>query len=117
MPKITRSTGAETLILSTVSQVIDVGDIGEVQVTIVGDASTGTLTMQRRFGKHDTFRTFAPQGVAQTFTNTTLSGATAEHQETYIVGGCQLRFSLATAGTLTIYVDGQYVTPRDISIT
>jgi hypothetical protein len=87
-----------------VSQTITLGPVGYLQITILGDASTGTLTMQQYVD--GAWRTFAPGGTAQTFTNATLSGATATHTETYIVGGCDIRFSLATAGSLQIYYQG-----------
>jgi hypothetical protein len=89
---------------SDFSETIRLGQIGYFQFTALGDASTGTLTLQQYVGGD--WRTFAPGGTAQTFTNTTLSGATATHTETYIVGGCDLRFGLATAGSLQIFVQG-----------
>jgi hypothetical protein len=111
MPKLTDSTGGATLTTGETSQIFTLTDIDYVQVTIVGDISTGTLTLQQRLDTTDTWNTFNYNGVAQTWTNTVLSSATAKDNATYIVGGCQLRFSLATAGTLTIYVTGRGVHP------
>jgi hypothetical protein len=117
MSLIKRSTGAETLTTDTISQVIGLAAIGEVEVNIVGDAGAGTLTMQRRMGKNDDWRTYAPGGTAQAFTTATLNAASDEHSETYILGGCEIRFSLATAGTLTIYVTGDHVDPKPLTYT
>jgi hypothetical protein len=91
---------------SDVSETIRLGPIGYFQFTALGDASTGTLTLQQYVDGG--WRTFAPGGTAQTFTNTTLSGATATHTETYIVGGCDLRFALTTAGSLQLYYQGDF---------
>jgi hypothetical protein len=112
MSLIKRTTDAATLTAGTYSQVVSLSKIDKVAVTLIGDASTGTLHIQQRFGKNGTWRAYSPRGVAQTFTNATLSGATAVHEEVYEVGACELRFYLETAGTLTVYCSGDYVDPK-----
>jgi hypothetical protein len=115
MSKVFRSTGEATLTADTTSQIISLGDIDYVQVTIVGDMSTGTLTLQQRLDTADTWTAFNYGGTAQDWDNTVLSSATAKDNYTYIIGGCDLRFSLATAGTVTIYVTGKGVFPKATS--
>lgn len=115
MPKLLDSTGAATLTAGETSQIVQLGDVDYVQFTIVGDMSTGTLTLQQRMDSSDTWDTFNYAGAPQTFDNTVLNGATEKDTYTYIVGGCELRFSLATAGTVTIYVTGNYAFPKAVS--
>jgi hypothetical protein len=106
MPALLDSSGGATLTTGEVTQIVQCSDIAPVSVTIIGDISTGTLTMQQRMGKTGTWCTYSPGGSDQTFTNTTLGAATDTHNEVYDVGGCELRWSLATAGTLVIHVTG-----------
>jgi hypothetical protein len=109
MQKLLDSAGGAAVAAGETSQIIHLGSVDYFQVTIVGDISTGTLTLQQRLDS--TWYTFAPGGSSQTFTNTTLGSATATHTETYIVGECDMRFSLADAGTIAIYVGGTQANP------
>ncbi len=111
------SNGGATLTTGEVTQIVQCTDIGPVSVTIIGDISTGTLTMQQRQVQGGTWCTYSPGGVDQTFTNTTLAAATDTHNEIYDVGGCELRWSLATAGTLVIHVTGDYAHIKPITYT
>jgi hypothetical protein len=113
MHKLLDSAGGAAVTAGETSQIIRVGPTGYFQVAIVGDMAGGTLTLQQRLEAGGTWYTFTYDGVAQTWTNTVLSSATATDRKTYIVGECDLRFNLATAGTPTIYVGGTYVTPVD----
>ncbi len=117
MAALINSTGGATLTVGTVSQIVQCTKIDYVSVTIIGDASTGTLSIQQRLTPTGTWYAYAPNGSAEAFTNTTLSSATATHNEVYLVGGCELRFSLATAGALTIHVSGDYTFPKPITYT
>lgn len=106
MPALTRSTGEATLTAGTVSQIVQCTNIDKVAVTIVGDADTGTLTIKQRLTPGGTWYVYSPGGVDQTFDTDTLDDAAATHNEVYEVGGCDLRFDLATGGELTVYVTG-----------
>jgi hypothetical protein len=106
MPALLDSAGGATLTTGEVTQIVVCSDVAPLTVTIIGDISTGTLTMQQRMQKGGTWCTYSPGGVDQTFTNTTLGAATDTHNEVYDVGGCELRWSLATAGTLVVHVSG-----------
>jgi uncharacterized protein YbjT (DUF2867 family) len=122
MPALTDSNGGATLTTGEVSQIVQCSDIAGVSVTIIGDISTGVLTMQQRMQKGGTWCTYSPGGVDQTWGTSqtyagTLAAATDTHNEVYDVGGCELRFSLATAGTLVIHVTGKGVSIMPITYT
>jgi hypothetical protein len=111
MPALLDSAGGATLTTGEVTQIVVCSDVAPLTVTIIGDISTGVLTMQQRMGKAGTWCTYSPGGVDQTWGTSqtyagTLAAPTDTHNEVYDVGGCELRWSLATAGTLVVHVTG-----------